>query len=61
MEGFIHVHHVKQISKLGPNYKVDAIRDLRPVCANCHAVLHRNEPAYSMGQVLHFLHNQEDP
>jgi hypothetical protein len=60
MEGFIHVHHVKQLAKLGSNYRIDPISDLRPVCPNCHAVLHRREPPYSLDQVLHFLQEQEE-
>ncbi len=42
--GFIHVHHVTPISQLGPDYRVDPIADLVPVCPNCHAMLHRNPP-----------------
>jgi hypothetical protein len=60
MEGFIHVHHVKQLAKLGPNYKIDPIGDLRPVCPNCHAVLHRKEPSYSLDRILHFLQEQAE-
>jgi hypothetical protein len=39
-EGFIHVHHLKPLSEIGDSYEVDPIADLRPVCPNCHAVLH---------------------
>ncbi|EGQ9179470.1 HNH endonuclease [Vibrio alginolyticus] len=39
--GFIHVHHVKPLSEIGEEYKVDPINDLIPVCPNCHAMLHR--------------------
>ncbi len=60
MSGFIHVHHLKQLAKLGPGYKIDPISDLRPVCPNCHAVLHRKEPPYSLDQVLHFLQKQDE-
>jgi hypothetical protein len=38
--GFIHVHHLKQLSEIGEEYEVDPIEDLRPVCPNCHAMLH---------------------
>jgi hypothetical protein len=56
MDGFIHVHHLKPLAKLGSNYKVDPIKDLRPVCPNCHAVLHRKDPPYSVEEVIKLLH-----
>lgn len=39
-EGFVHVHHLKPLSEIGGAYSVDPIRDLRPVCPNCHAIIH---------------------
>jgi len=39
-DGFIHVHHVKPLSEIGVHYEVDPVLDLRPVCPNCHAVIH---------------------
>ena len=41
---FIHVHHVTPVSKIGKAYEVDPVQDLRPVCPNCHAILHRKDP-----------------
>jgi len=38
--GFIHVHHLMPLSEVGAEHEVDPIRDLRPVCPNCHAVIH---------------------
>ena len=52
---FIIVHHIKPLSIVGPGYMVDPIEDLRPVCPNCHAVLHRRDPAYSLDEVREFL------
>jgi hypothetical protein len=43
--GFIHVHHLKELSTVGPEYQVDPLDDLRPVCPNCHAMLHKVSPA----------------
>ena len=38
---FIHVHHLVAISTNdGETHVVDPIADLRPVCPNCHAVIH---------------------
>lgn len=55
MAGFTHVHHLRALSSVGADYEVDPIRDLRPVCPNCHAVLHRREPPYSLDEVREFL------
>lgn len=42
---FIHVHHLVTLaSGGGVARRVDCVRDLRPVCPNCHAMLHRTEP-----------------
>lgn len=40
---FMHVHHVVPLHEVAgiPNYRVVPIKDLRPVCPNCHAMLHR--------------------
>jgi predicted HNH restriction endonuclease len=38
-KGYIHVHHRELISTKGVNL-VDPIKDLVPVCPNCHAMLH---------------------
>jgi predicted HNH restriction endonuclease len=55
--GFIHVHHLRQLSKIGKEYLVDPIADLRPVCPNCHAALHHGNQAYSIDEVKSFLAN----
>ncbi len=50
-EGFIHVHHLKPLSEIGERYSVDPIADLRPVCPNCHAMLHRRTPPYTIEEL----------
>ncbi|QCI98849.1 HNH endonuclease [Agrobacterium larrymoorei] len=43
--GYIHVHHVRPIHLRGGAYVVNPVRDLIPLCANCHAMVHRgSEP-----------------
>lgn len=44
---FIHVHHIVPVSQLGSGYMIDPAKDLIPVCPNCHAMLHRQDPPYS--------------
>lgn len=48
---FIHVHHIKPISEIREEYKVNPITDLIPVCPNCHAIFHRRKPAYSVEEI----------
>lgn len=50
-EGYIHVHHLVEISTIGEEYEVDPINDLRPVCPNCHAMLHTRRPALAIDQL----------
>jgi hypothetical protein len=40
---FIHVHHLTPLSQIKAEYVVNPIKDLIPVCPNCHAMLHRPE------------------
>jgi len=42
-KGFIHVHHLKPLS-VRKGYELNPIKDLRPVCPNCHAMLHKRKP-----------------
>lgn len=37
---FIHVHHLEPLSTRGGPAATDPLRDLVPVCPNCHAMLH---------------------
>jgi 5-methylcytosine-specific restriction protein A len=48
----IHVHHLKPLSEIGERYQVDPINDLRPVCPNCHVIIHKRTPPYSIGEVM---------
>ncbi|MGV3541103.1 MAG: HNH endonuclease [Rufibacter sp.] len=56
-ESFIHVHHLKEISKIGEEYTVDPITDLIPVCANCHAMLHKSEPPLTIDELKQKINN----
>jgi 5-methylcytosine-specific restriction endonuclease McrA len=47
-EGLIHVHHIVPLGSIRRSYRVNPIRDLRPLCPNCHAVAHRSEPPTSV-------------
>jgi 5-methylcytosine-specific restriction protein A len=53
--GFIHVHHLVPLADIGKSYVVDPVRDLRPVCPNCHAMLHRREEVLTIEKLKSIL------
>ena len=55
---FIEVHHTTPVSMLGDDYKLDIDRDLVPLCPNCHAMIHRKTPPYSVEQLISFWEEQ---
>ncbi len=52
---FIHVHHIVPISSIGESYVVDPISDLRPICPNCHAMVHRTDPPCSIEELKQII------
>lgn len=42
--GYIEVHHTTPVSSMGPEYAIDVATELEPLCANCHAMAHRENP-----------------
>lgn len=42
--GFIHVHHLTPVSDMKERAPVNPKTDLIPVCPNCHAMLHSQNP-----------------
>lgn len=54
-EDFIHVHHTRKISHTGGEYHLDPIRDLRPLCPNCHAIAHLRKNPYTIEEIQEML------
>ena len=54
---YVHVHHLVELSTLPEGYEVDPLKDLVPVCANCHAMIHRRQPALAPDQLRALLAN----
>lgn len=48
---YIEVHHLKQVADVGEEYLIHPIDDLRPVCANCHRMLHKTRPPISIEEL----------
>ena len=54
-KGFINVHHSFPVSKMGKDHVVNVTNELFPVCPNCHAMLHRKNPPYTIEELKQIL------
>lgn len=57
-DGFIHVHHLRPLAE--GERETDPVEDLRPVCPNCHAMLHQVSPPLSIQDLRQRLGNLEN-
>lgn len=53
--GFIHVHHIRGLAEIKASYSVNPVEDLRPVCPNCHAMIHRTNPPAACEEIKALL------
>lgn len=51
----IHVHHLVEISAIGKKYRINPLKDLIPICPNCHYLAHRRKPAYTVAEMQDML------
>lgn len=57
---FIHVHHLVPVSEIGQSYQIDPVNDLRPVCPNCHAMLHMSHPPLGIEKLKEIIQANQD-
>lgn len=50
-KGFIHIHHIVPVSELGNEYVLNPEKDLAPVCPNCHNMIHKKHPPYTIEEL----------
>lgn len=50
-EGFIQVHHLVPLAEIGKTYQLDPKKDLIPLCANCHSVVHMASPTLTIAEL----------
>lgn len=53
--GFIHIHHLFPLGLQSGEHAVDPVLDLRPVCPNCHAVIHMGGKCLSIEEAKALL------
>lgn len=58
-DGYIHVHHLTPISEVKDGYKVNPIKDMQPVCPNCHAMLHAKTPPFSIEELREIMRKKK--
>ena len=58
-EGYIHIHHCQPLSSFDPSEKPD-IKNLVPLCPNCHAVVHLEEPPISVDRLKELISKAGD-
>lgn len=51
---FIHIHHVKPLSTVRGG-RVSSEKDLKPLCPNCHAVVHLKTPPISIAKLKRMI------
>lgn len=54
-KNFIHVHHITPLSEITKEYEVNPINDLIPLCPNCHSMIHKKNPPYTVEQLKQIL------
>jgi hypothetical protein len=61
VDGLIHVHHLTPLASVGKQAAIDPVRDLRPVCPNCHAVIHSTRRPRTIDQVKKMVRGSRIP
>jgi 5-methylcytosine-specific restriction protein A len=59
-EGYIQVHHRTPVSQMSESYFVNPVTDLVPVCANCHAMVHRHDPPMPVEALRDLVNSRRD-
>ncbi len=55
---FIEVHHKMPVSMMTPDYQFDVDKDLVPLCSNCHSMVHRRNPPYTIEELKEMINKQ---
>jgi len=48
---YIEVHHIVPLSDIQGEHTVDPVNDLIPLCPNCHRMIHKRKPPYSIDEI----------
>jgi 5-methylcytosine-specific restriction protein A len=59
-KNYCHVHHLKPLSELDGPSEINPIKDLIPVCPNCHSMLHQRIPALKPEELMDIIEANRD-
>jgi len=58
-KGIIHVHHVNKVSYTNKEHNIDPVKELIPLCPNCHTVVHSRKEMFSIVEMKEIIKNQK--
>jgi 5-methylcytosine-specific restriction protein A len=59
--GYIVIHHTTPVSAMGADYRVDPANDLVAICANCHSMVHREDPPIKLEELRKIIRDAQAP
>ena len=58
-KGFIEIHHEKPLYQFSTDgfeaYIGEAVKNMKPVCSNCHRMLHRGESTITVDELKQII------
>lgn len=55
--GYIHIHHEIPLSHARKSHRPDPVREMKPLCANCHSIIHRDpKKPLSVEELINLVH-----
>jgi 5-methylcytosine-specific restriction protein A len=59
-KGIIHVHHINKVSDTNNEHNIDPIKELIPLCPNCHTVVHSKREMFSIAEMKEIIKDREN-
>jgi predicted HNH restriction endonuclease len=59
-EHFIEIHHSIPVHAMEEGHEVDIKKELFPICSNCHSMIHRKNPPYSIDELRDMMRRKAD-
>jgi len=58
-KGIIHVHHVNKVSYTNKEHNIDPVKELIPLCPNCHTVVHSKKEMFTIAEMKEIIETQK--